>query len=240
MNAKSISPNNQTLSRSLSGQVSKQLGERVLQGDILPGQLLPDENGLCEEFGVSRTVVREAVKMLVAKGLLEVRQRIGTRVLDVRHWQMLDRDVLAWHQDIRVDNNRIVRLLELRQSIEPDAASYAAQRRTEDDLEEIFAALKRMGQCVGESSEYVIADAQFHIAVLRAAHNPYLDSLENAIFAGLILSIRVTNPDRANNEQSLPFHQKIAEAIQRQDTDAAYRSMKDHLADSNKKLSKML
>lgn len=236
MDAKSVITVNNTLSRSLSGQVSQKVGERILEGSIQPGELLPDEIALCEEFGVSRTVIREAVKMLVAKGMLEVRQRIGTRVQDIRHWQMLDRDILLWHQGIEVDDSRIMRLLELRQSIEPDAARYAAERRTDADLEEIFSALNRMAKSLNESSEYVIADAQFHIAILRAAHNPYLDSLENAIFAGLMLSIRVTNPDSERNKLSLPFHQNIAEVIQRQDAEGAYARMKEHLADSNRRL----
>ncbi|MDC0739599.1 FadR/GntR family transcriptional regulator [Cognatishimia sp. SS12] len=236
MDAKGVIPVNQTLSRSLSGQVSRTIGERILEGVLQPGQLLPDEVKLCEEFGVSRTVIREAVKMLVAKGMLEVRQRIGTRVQDIRNWQMLDRDILLWHQGIPVDNDRIMRLLELRQSIEPDAARYAAERRTEADLENIFNALDRMAKNLDESNEYVIADAQFHIAILRAAHNPYLDSLENAIFAGLMLSIRLTNPDRDYNKRSLPFHQNIAEVIRKQDTEGAYMRMKEHLADSNRRL----
>lgn len=236
MDAKSVIAVNQTLSRSLSGQVSQKIGERILEGSIQPGELLPDEITLCEEFGVSRTVIREAVKMLVAKGMLEVRQRIGTRVQSIRHWQMLDRDVLLWHQSIEVDNDRIMRLLELRQSIEPDAARYAAERRTEADLEDIFSALDRMAKNLDNGAEYVIADAQFHIAILRAAHNPYLDSLENAIFAGLILSIRVTNPDTERNKLSLPYHQNIAEVIKRQDPESSYQRMKEHLADSHLRL----
>ncbi|MFY0682631.1 MAG: FadR family transcriptional regulator [Thalassovita sp.] len=231
---------NKTLSRSLSAQVSRQIGERILDGQLDPGQMLPDENALCAEFGVSRTVVREAVKMLVAKGMLEVRQRIGTRVQEVRNWQMLDRDVLLWHQALVVEDERLLRLMELRQSIEPDAAYFAAQRHTEEDLNEIFGALDRMSKHVGQNSEYVLADALFHVSVLRAAHNPYLDALENAIFAGLMLSIRVTNPDQKQNELSVPLHRNVAEAIRAGDAEAAREGMKAHLADSSHRLEKVL
>lgn len=233
-------PASSTLSRSLSGQISRKLGERILGGDLSPGQLLPDENALCEEFGVSRTAVREAVKMLVAKGFLEVRQRIGTRVLDVRHWQMLDRDVLMWHQSIPIDDRRLVSLMELRQSIEPDAAYYAAARRSEEQLAAILDACARMEEHAAENSEYVLSDARFHIAVLRAANNPYLDSLENAIFAGLMLSIRITNPDEQRNRKSIPLHRAIAEAIEAQESERAFQRMKEHLADSARRLSEVV
>lgn len=232
-------PSSNSLSRSLSGQISRKLGERILDGQLAPGQLLPDENALCEEFGVSRTAVREAVKMLVAKGFLEVRQRIGTRVLDVRNWQMLDRDVLMWHQSITIDNARLISLMELRQSIEPDAAFYAAARRSETQLAAIHDACVQMETHAAKNSEYVLSDARFHIAVLRAANNPYLDSLENAIFAGLMLSIRLTNPDEALNRKSVPLHLAIAEAIKAQDPDAAYDRMKEHLADAARRLSEV-
>ncbi|WP_417260723.1 FadR/GntR family transcriptional regulator [Celeribacter sp.] len=227
-----------TLSRSLSGQISRKLGERILSGDFAPGQLLPDENALCEEFGVSRTAVREAIKMLVAKGFLEVRQRIGTRVLDVRHWQMLDRDVLMWHQSISVEPERLISLMELRQSIEPDAAYFAAARRSDAQLTAILDACEQMDAHASNNSEYVLSDARFHIAVLHAANNPYLDALENAIFAGLMLSIRITNPDEQRNRKSIPLHFSIAEAIRLKDPDAARERMKDHLADAARRLFK--
>ncbi|MEV8467608.1 FadR/GntR family transcriptional regulator [Fluviibacterium sp. DFM31] len=233
-------PTSNTLSRSLSGQISRKLGERILDGQLQPGQLLPDENALCEEFGVSRTAVREAVKMLVAKGLLEVRQRIGTRVQDVGNWQMLDRDVLMWHQSLTIEDERLISLMELRQSIEPDAAYYAANRRSEAQLKAILDAVDQMQASTRENSEYVLADARFHIAVLRATNNRYLEALENAIFAGLMLSIRLTNPEESLNRKSVPLHRAIAEAIAAQDADAAYSGMKNHLADAAARLSKVV
>ncbi|TCS62763.1 GntR family transcriptional regulator [Primorskyibacter sedentarius] len=229
-----------TLSRSLSGQISRNLGERILDGQLLPGQLLPDENALCEEFGVSRTAVREAVKMLVAKGLLEVRQRIGTRVQNVNQWQMLDRDVLMWHQSLTIQDERLISLMELRQSIEPDAASFAATRRSEQQMARILDAVDQMNAHLGENSQYVLADARFHIAILKAANNPYLDSLENAIFAGLMLSIRLTNPDERMNRMSVPLHRAIAEAIEAKDAEKAYAGMKHHLADAAARLAKVV
>ncbi|MCT8159956.1 FadR/GntR family transcriptional regulator [Pseudoruegeria sp. SHC-113] len=227
-------------SRSLAGQLARDIGERILSGSLAPGQLLPDENALCEEFDVSRTVVREGVKLLVSKGLLEVRQRVGTRVQDVRNWQMLDRDVLMWHQSIQIDGARLQSLMELRQSIEPDAAFHAATRRSDTQLAAIVAASERLSEHAGENSKYVLADATFHIAVLRAANNPYLDALESAIFTGLMLSIRITNPDEARNLKSVPLHKSIADAIVAQDATAARAHMQTHLEDAAARLTQGL
>lgn len=228
------------LSRNLSEQVSQRIGERILGGEYAPKQFLPDENTLSSEFEVSRTVVREAVKMLVAKGMLEVRPRTGTRVLETSKWQLLDRDVLHWHQSVAVDGKRLAQLMELRQSVEPDAARFAAARRTKDDISSIREALRRMEATYGDNSEYVVADARFHSAVLRAAHNQYLDALESAIFAGLLLSIRVTNPDATQNAKSVPLHTVVAEAIFSGDEQGAYEAMRVHLADAAIRLTAAL
>lgn len=237
-----INPNlsNQSLNRNLSEQVSQRIGEKILNGSYVPNETLPDEPSLTILFGVSRTVIREAVKMLVSKGMLEVRPRTGTRVTAPHKWQLLDREVLFWHQSIEVEDHRLTQLMELRQSIEPDAAMYAATRRTADDVTALQRALEMMAASVDKNSEYVIADAHFHSAVLRAAHNQYLDALESAIFAGLLLSIRVTNPNAKQNTISIPLHVNIADAIIARDPTAAYTAMKVHLADASYRLSVIL
>lgn len=228
------------LPRNLVEQLSQRLGERILEGSYRPNQFLPDEDSLSAEFSVSRTVVREAVRLLVAKGMLEVRPRTGTRVLESQRWQLLDRDVLQWHQSIEVDGSRLAQLMELRQSVEPDAARYAATRRTEADIAAIRDALVLMEATSHRNREYVVADARFHTAVLRAAHNQYLDALESAIFAGLLLSIRVTNPNPEQNERSLPLHAEIADAVVSGDPQRSYEAMKTHLADAATRLAAAL
>jgi GntR family transcriptional regulator, galactonate operon transcriptional repressor len=240
MEAITANLSDRSLSRNLSEQVSQRIGEKILSGGYAPNEILPDEPSLTEIFGVSRTVIREAIKMLVSKGMLEVRPRTGTRVTTPGNWQLLDRDVLQWHQSIKLDNNRLAQLMELRQSIEPDAAMYAATRRTDQDVAAIRRALEMMAASVDKNSEYVIADAHFHSSVLRAAHNQYIDALESAVFAGLLLSIRVTNPNAKQNSTSIPLHTDIAEAIIAQDPNAAYAAMKLHLADASRRLSAIL
>lgn len=228
------------LTRNLSEQVADQIGTRVLSGIYPVGGTLPEEPLLCTEFGVSRTVIREAVRMLVSKGMLEVRPRIGTRVLNPRDWQLLDRAVLQWQQGVQLDSQQLKDLVELRQAVEPNAAFLAAQRRSDEDLQAINYALDKMELTVGSNSEYAVSDAQFHIAILRASKNRYFDALESAIFTGLLLSIRVTNPDEERNLKSLPFHKGIAEAIVQQDPEAAQKAMKTHLDDSAARLAKNL
>lgn len=228
---------NPTLNRNLSEQVAEQIGMRILSGGHPPDRTLPEEPLLCAEFSVSRTVIREAVRMLVSKGMLEVRPRIGTRVLNPRRWQLLDRDVLHWQQKIKIDGQQLRELIELRQAVEPEAAMIAAERRTDEDLQAIGFALGKMELTVGINSEYAVADAQFHIAILRAAKNRYFDALESAIFTGLLLSIRVTNPDELHNRKSLPLHKDIADAITSRDPEAAQIAMKEHLAHSAARLT---
>ncbi|MFY0679923.1 MAG: FadR family transcriptional regulator [Thalassovita sp.] len=230
----------QMMNRNLSEQVAEQIGTRVLNGKYPPGATLPEEPSLCTEFGVSRTVIREAVRMLVSKGMLEVRPRIGTRVLDPRDWQLLDRAVLQWQQSVEIDGRQLKDLFELRQSVEPAAAALAAERRSDADLQEISYALGKMELTLGINSEFAVADAHFHIAILRAAKNRYFDALESAFFTGLLLSIRVTNPDEERNQKSLPFHRGIADAIVARDSDAAREAMTRHLSDSGKRLNKNL
>lgn len=225
------------LNRNLSEQIAELIGTRILSATYLPGRTLPDEPLLGSEFGVSRTVICEAIRMLVSKGMLEVRPRIGTRVLEPGNWQLLDREVLHWQQSVKIDGQQLRELIELRQAVEPQAAKFAAERRTDGDLQAIGYALGKMELTVGINSEYAIADAQFHIAVLRAAKNRYFDALESAIFAGLLLSIRVTNPNELNRK-SLPLHRNIADAIIARNPDAAQVAMQDHLANSASRLAK--
>lgn len=228
------------LNRNLSEQIAEKIGIAILTGEYAPGEILPEEPQLCVKFGVSRTVVREAVRMLVSKAMLEVRPRTGTRVLDPESWQLLDRQVLHWQQSIPIDGSNLRQLNELRQIAEPSAARLAAERRTDEDVSAITAALTTMEMVTDKPSEYVIADARFHVAVLRAAKNRYLDALESAIFTGLLLSIRVTNPGGQQNRKSLPYHKKIADAIIARDGPAAFEAMQEHLADSARRLTKSL
>lgn len=222
--------------RNLSAQTSRELGIRILRGITPPGATLPQEPELAKELGVSRTVVREAIKILSAKGFVLVRPRLGTRVRERWHWQILDRDVLEWQQAVSFDRVRLIQLTEMRRAVEPAAASLAALRRTAEEVEELRATLSHMEGEVEEPGEFAGADARFHFTVLKAAHNEFFDALESAIFTGVVASIHVTNRYPADNPHSLPFHLNVFSAIEAGDADGASRAMAVLLEDAERRL----
>ncbi|HEV7277529.1 MAG TPA: FadR/GntR family transcriptional regulator [Devosiaceae bacterium] len=226
------------VARNLSAQAARELGLRILRGTYAPEAVLPDEGELAEELRVSRTVVREAVKILTAKGLVEARPRLGTRVMPRWNWQILDRDLLAWQHAATFSEARLLQLTEMRRVIEPAAANLGAQRRTPEDLSTLRRAFLDMGEGVAVPDDFVGADARFHSAVLKSAHNEYFDALEGVIYAGLVASIRITNPRPASNKSSLPLHQRVLEGIEHEDGDAASAAMRELLEDAGQRLSK--
>jgi DNA-binding FadR family transcriptional regulator len=224
------------LAPSLSSQVARELGRRIVTGSYAPGDFLEDEAALAARYQVSRSVVRDAVKILVGKGLLEVRRGIGTRVRPRSSWGLLDDDVLAWHQSAPPSSSDLRQLLEVRQVVEPSAARWTAERGDSEDRRLVRAALERMEEGKGSVEDFVIADAAFHRAVLRGAKNEFLSAFEGAIFSALLGSIRLTNKDAAENEDSMPFHREVCEAIEARDPARAERAMQRLLGDTNRRL----
>jgi len=224
----------------LATQVSRELGRRIVAGHFSEGSLIDDENKLCSRFGVSKSVVREAVKLLVGKGLLEVRRGSGTRVRRRASWHLLDDDVLAWHQGIEPKPGFLRQLMDVRQMLEPKAAEWAASTATSDQICEIRKAQDAMEQAAS-IQDFVIADALFHRAILRASNNELLFALEGVIFSALLSSIKITNNDPFDNrERSLPLHREILEAIEAEDCGKAAAAMQKHMADTSERLSDVL
>jgi DNA-binding FadR family transcriptional regulator len=228
------------LATGLSSQVARELGRRVVAGVHKSGDFIEDEGALAEKFGVSRTVIREAVKILSAKGLVAIRRGIGTQVEPRSAWRLLDEDVLAWHQSAPPRVETLAQLMEMRLILEPNAAKWAASRATSDDLEAIQQAVESMARTTGEADAFVVADAGFHRAVLRAAHNEFMASLEGVIYAALLTSIGLTNLDPADNETSVPFHRAVSDAIARRDGEAAEELMRRLLSDTTERLHRRL
>lgn len=224
------------LTHSLSAQVSRELGRKIVSGHYRPGDLLEDEAALAERYRVSRSVIRDAVKVLVGKGLLEVRRGIGTRVRNRNNWGLLDDDVLAWHQAAPPNPELLRQLMDIRRVIEPKAARWAAELGSEEAHAEISASQDSMEQEKGSIEDYIIADARFHRALLRAAGNDYLRAMEGVIFTALLNSIRLTNKDPRDNAASIPFHRAITDAVLQRDGDTAEASMEEHLADAWQRL----
>ena len=224
------------LTRSLATQIVQELGRRIIAGEYGPGDLLEDEGTLATRYQVSRSALRDAVKILVGKGILEVRRGIGTRVRPRSTWALLDDDVLAWHQSAPVNRDFLRQLMELRRVIEPMAARWAAERGSGDSHEQIAAAQARMEQERGSIQDFVVADALFHRAILRAAGNEFLLAMEGAVVSALLVSIRQTNRDPRDNETSIPFHRAVTRSILAGDADAAAAGMERLLADAAQRL----
>lgn len=221
---------------SRSAQLAAELGRRIVGRRYAPAATLPPEPVLLAEFGVSRTVLRDAIKSLESKGLLEARQRRGTCVLPRQRWNLLDAEVLGWVAQTGADPQLLLRLTELRLIIEPGACALAARNGPPAGLPPIEAAWARMLAAVDDPDRFVEADRDFHIALLTAAGNEYLAALCTAISAALTASLQRTNPNAGSNRASLAAHERIVLALRQGDGLAAADASRQQLAEALQRL----
>lgn len=219
-----------SLPKRLHEHVVDEIGARIVRGDYLPDQTLPVEDALVAQLGVSRTVVREAVKVLAQKNLLQVRTRTGTRVCQPARWNQLDPDILRWRLAGRFDAKLISDLIDLRRIIEPAAAELAAQRSTPAMRQGLQAALAEMAD---ESlvSEHIAADLRFHLGILEAAGNDLLGGLRPSLEGALNIAIGFSTHTKDDGLSSMALHRAVLDAIVAADP-AAARSAMDRLVDS--------
>jgi DNA-binding FadR family transcriptional regulator len=202
----------------------------VLGNGTAPGVTLPDETALSEQFGVSRTVVREAIKVLASKGLVETRPKVGTQVRPRRYWNLLDSDVLVWRYEAGPDEGFLEDISEVREIIEPPAASFAAERATTDEVAEILAWCDRMEDAAAEDGDdYIDADMAFHTAILDACHNDLLAQLSDTITMALRLSRRLTASVPGSSLAAMPAHWAVARAIRNHEPQTATCAMRELL-----------
>ena len=180
---------------------------------------------MSRELEVSRTVLREAIKVLASKGLVEVRPRTGTRVLPRTHWELIDPDVLHWHFINGATQDLLREVSEVRLVIEPAAASLAAVKRDNEDLEELNRLLQVMTAALGDPESYIEADLRFHSAVLCATHNLLLSKLAGTVHEALIASRLVTVQVPGGPRTAAPAHAAVVEAINAADSSAAFIAM---------------
>ena len=189
------------------------LGHAILSGRYGVGASLPPEPILCEELGVSRTVVREAIKSLVAKGLLSTGPKVGTRVMPDAHWNWFDPDVVAWQARCGLTPEFLKDLQELRRVVEPAAVRLAAERATPEDIVHIEAAYAGMKQAVEEGGDYVTHDLRFHEGLLQASHNRMLVQMSKALNALLRTSFEISTRIKDGPRNSLPLHRAVLNAV---------------------------
>ena len=202
--------------RTIHRQIVEALALRIVSRRVGPGELMPTEGVLCVEFGISRTILREAMKFLAAKGMVEIRPKIGTRVLPPERWNLLDADVVAWRAEMGPDDRLVRDLVDLRNLIEPAAAERAAQRARPEHVAAMEEALMRMEAAVrpdGDMRDYVVADLDFHRGLLNACDNQLLAQLASPIGAVLKVSFAMSTRRSENAARSVPLHREIVEGI---------------------------
>ncbi|MGY4297032.1 DNA-binding FadR family transcriptional regulator/predicted dehydrogenase [Bradyrhizobium sp. i1.4.4] len=173
------------------------IGVDIIAGRYAEGTRLPGDAEMIAMFGVSRPVLRESVKTLVAKGLLTTKARVGTVVRERAAWNMFDADVLAWHLDAGIDKRFLNDLAEIRLAVEPRAAMLAAAQRSEDDLAELRRCMDRMRFEASDSVGFADADLALHVAVARASGNLFMRSIGHVIEAALRASFHAQRTGRA-------------------------------------------
>ena len=221
--------------RGLHGAIVHEIGMRIIRGDLLPGESLPSEEELGGGHGISRTVLREAIKVLAAKRLVESRPKTGTRVLPRRDWNLMDPDVLAWRLEAGPDEQFFADVIELRRIIEPEAAHLAASRATEEEIDELRQVFDAMEAAVDDGDAYLAPDIRFHTLILEASHNELLaqvGTMLRAVFRALFIRTAATRPG------ALSFHREIVDAIEAGDADAAERATRTLIDDTAASLAR--
>ncbi|HEX4298355.1 MAG TPA: FadR/GntR family transcriptional regulator [Devosia sp.] len=216
-----------TPARSHTARVVNDLGEAIVSGRQQEGSLLPGDLEMSGRYGVSRTVLREAVKTLSAKGLLQSKARIGTRVRNRGDWNLFDSDVLVWHARSGFSADFLLHLGEMRLALEPEAAALAALRRTPEQLARIWAWADQMGDPDILPQDFVLADLGLHLAIAEAANNPFFLSISTLIEVALVAMLTMSSPveNRQRLALSVAHHRAIVAAIEAGDAATARVAM---------------
>lgn len=212
-------------SERLTTRVTRILAHRVIEHSQEGRPLVfPKEADLCLELGVSRTVLRESMKVLADKGMVEMKPRAGTRARPAACWRMLDPDVLAWQAELSPPPEFLRHLCEVRLAIEPTAAGFAAVRATSADLERLDSCLARRRRPGIRIAELTELDLEFHSALVDAGHNPLLSHLSAAIRTPIRIAFAATLNFASTVELGLEAHEALLECLRRGDPLAARRA----------------
>jgi DNA-binding FadR family transcriptional regulator len=190
--------------------------------DVFPvGGFLPTENELCLRYGVSRTVIRESLKILESKGLVRGRSRVGTVVCAKEEWNILDQQVLEWIGPRIFELDLLKCVLDARRAIEPFAAEFAAERATVQEVAEIERAWEQMRDAEGDVARFTEADVAFHAGLLKASHNQVFMQLASIIRAALEFSLYASNEAVDARGEAVEIHKQLVEALRMRDKAAA-------------------
>ena len=221
---------------SVHAALANEIGLRIVRGDYAPGTVLPNEAQWAQAFNVSRSAVREAIKMLMAKSLLASRPKIGSRVEPRERWNLLDRDVLGWYAASPDRAAFLQTVQEFRYIIEPEATAFAALRRTNEQMEEIAKACRDMREAATLEAR-TRADTRFHLAILRAAGNELLVPLGVLIESAFDHLFRHVTREGNDLAQAQALHDAIETSIRRKRPEAARRAVRKLLANTDALIS---
>lgn len=200
------------------------IGQRIIKGEIAPGQTLNVED-LENEYDASRTVIREALRVLAAKGMVGARPKRGTYVMPRENWSLLDSDLLRWQFGEVADAKFLANLAEVREIVEPAGARLAAQRRSETELETMRETLALLDDTTADPKDVVEADLRFHRTLLFASHNELLQQLEIVIEMGLRARDMLVH-GKGSWTESVSAHRAVLDAVTSSDPDAAEAAMR--------------
>ncbi len=224
----------------MSAQVARIIGTRIVSGEFAPGDSLPIENELCLAYGVSRSTIREAVKNLAAKRLIEVAPKVGTRVLPFDSWNLLDPDVLSWRLNAQFDRRIVEDLYEMRQCFEPRACFLAARDGTASDLERIERSLADLVSMLPTPALAAGAETEFHLAIIAATHNGLFATIGGAVKTALRVSFSLTQRGDDHPNIDLARYEAVVSAILNRRGEAASEAMRKLLELSRQRVQDAL
>jgi DNA-binding FadR family transcriptional regulator len=222
-------------SRNSHAQVVDELGKGIVSGAFPVGSVLPGDAELLQRFKVSRTVLRESMKTLAAKGLVVPRARVGTKVTERDRWNMFDSDVLTWHFESGVDQEFLLHLYDVRLAFEPFAAGLVAERASSEEIEGLRLLVEDMAFPDHTTDSLAVADLRFHLGIAEASHNPFMRTLGSLIEAALEGMFRMSAPPFGSSDLSVT-HMRIVQAIMAGDGPAARKAMEAVILDGRDRI----
>lgn len=213
----------------LSQEIELKIEEAIRQKKLEPGQKLPSEKDLCVMFGVSRTALREALRMLSARGLLNVKKGDGIYINNFSSTHASK--PMSLYLELQFDKDYVMHLVHVRQMIEPHIAMLAAKNRTDEDLKKIEFNLKKFSDRDQDAQQLAQLDVEFHTAITQASGNPLIPLIMDPLFSMLpkVKALIVSHLKKVKSDNAPNYHQKIFDKIKKQDEKGAFDAMKSHL-----------
>jgi DNA-binding FadR family transcriptional regulator len=225
----------------LHDRITREIALGIMRGSIAQGGSAPSTEGdLCRYFNVSRTILREAVKVLAAKGLIEVRPKTGIRVRPRDEWNLVDPDLLGWLCEAGVDDLFVRDLFEVRAIVEPAAAKLAASRASAEEIEKILHWYRLIEHNTDNEAARLEADRNFHSTIFAACHNVFLTQMNTTVGVALRATQQIGVHLPQVMEESVLAHKKVANAIARRDSAAARAAMQRLVEQSAEHIRRVL